>query len=417
MISTSTFDYEAIDGSGKSCEGQISAGSREQAIANLAGQGVFVTQMAEIGGHEKKVAGKQENREGFSWPSGNRVSAKQMLLVWRQLATGVEAGLSLLETLQIVEQQSDVPAVKALLGDLANRVKGGESMSDAMKAHSKVFSKMQVSMVAAGETAGMLEKVFESLVGFAERENEIKRRVQAALFYPVIVLAVAVISVIVILVFVIPTIIGAVSDSSMVLPLPTRMLLVIRDVVVYWGWLVLGLSAFGYWRFKLWTATEEGLLKFDAFKLRLPIVGNTIRKIAVARFARTLGTMAKSGINILEALSVLRDSLGNEALAVKTDEVKSGITQGQSIAKPLEETGEFPPMFIQVIALGEKTGRLDEMLIHAADAFDKDTEVAIDRLMVVLPTLIILVLAVVVGFILLSVLLPILEMQTAITGV
>ena len=172
----------------------------------------------------------------------------------------------------------------------------------------------------------------------------------------------------------------------------------------------------GIWAFRTWLATPEGRLKFDTFKLRVPVLGTAVRRIAVARFARTLGTLSRSGIGILEALRVLRDTLGNEALARKIDETAAGITQGQSIAEPLRKTGQFPPLLIQVIAMGEQTGRLDELLLQTADSYEKETAAAIARVMTILPAVLIVLLALVVVFILAAVLLPIVEMGTSMPG-
>jgi type II secretory pathway component PulF len=207
-----------------------------------------------------------------------------------------------------------------------------------------------------------------------------------------------------------------VADTTAILPLPTRILMAGSDFLRQWWWLLLVAITAAVWTFTRWLATPGGRLKFDTLKLRTPLLGPTLRKIAVGRFARTLGTLSRCGIQILEALHVLRDTLGNEALARTIDEVRRAITQGQSIAEPLRQTGQFPPLFIQVIALGERTGRLDELLLRAADSYEKETTAAVQRTMTVLPALFIVLLAMLVAFILAAVLLPIVNMQMAIPG-
>ncbi|WP_432800078.1 type II secretion system F family protein [Poriferisphaera sp. WC338] len=412
MTGLASYKYEAVGEHGASEQGQIEAPGRASAIRELTGRGLYVTDLSEVNGEPESAITPDDDANEIG--SIKRVKRGQMVMVWRQLATGMNAGLPLLNTLQIVSKQSDHSGIKQLLNQLAKRVQGGDALSDAIREHPKVFSRMQVSMVKAGETAGVLEEVFGSLTDFAEREHAVKQKVGGAMLYPMIVLGLAGLSVIVIMTFILPTIIDAVSDSSVELPLPTRILMSISYVMTYWGWLILIGIGIGWWKFRTWRNTDDGRFKFDGILLKMPVVGNTLRKIAVARFARALGTMSGSGIQILEALGVLRDSLGNEALGREIDNVKEAISQGAPIAKPLEATGQFPAMFIQVVSLGEKSGRLDELLVHAADAFDKETEAAIDRMMTVLPAVVILGLAFVVAFILASVLLPIMNMQNAV---
>jgi type II secretory pathway component PulF len=273
------------------------------------------------------------------------------------------------------------------------------------------FSRLEISMVGVGETAGMLEKVIGHLAEFAERELDVREKIRSAAAYPVFVLVLACVSVVVILAVIVPRVLGALGDVA-ALPWPTVVLMGLSRLLVGWGWLLAILAVGGVLALRHWLSRPAGRLAFDRFKLRLPVLGPALRRLAVSRFARTLGTLSGAGIGILEALHVLRDTLGNEALARKVDEVAAGVRRGESIAEPLRQTGEFPPLLIQVIALGERTGRLDELLLRTADGYEKETAAAIQRAMAVLPAAFIVLLAVVVLFVLAAVLLPIVNMET-----
>ena len=403
------FQYSALDAGGREATGAIEAASRNEAIADLAQRGLYVTHM-DAEGNLAPVA--RSLVQGF----GRRLSARVMAGLWRQLATAVEAGLPLLTALRVTGEQSDHARLRELLDDLARRVAAGESLSGAMAAQGGRFTRMQVSMVRAGETAGVLDDVLASLAEFAERELDIRERIRSAATYPTIVLALAVISVIVIMTFILPRILNALVESGATLPAPTRLLMGFSGLLQTWGWLIALLLVAAGAGFRAWVGMPTGRLAFDRFKLRIPILGPTLLKVAVARFARALGTLSRSGIEIIEALQVLRDTLGNEALAQAVDEVRSAITEGQSIAAPLGQTGMFPPMFIQIVDLGERTGRLDELLLRCADAYDKECTAAIGRAMTVIPALFIVALALLIGFILAAVLLPIVSMQSGLAA-
>ena len=411
-----SFRYSAIDRARRAAGGLLDAPTRGEAIRVLAARSLFVTDIVE----ESATPGSRARAAGgdVELPAvlKRHVPLRVRAAMLRQLATAVEAGLPLLTAIRAIRDQSEHPAALALLSDLGDRVQAGQSLSEAMAAHRRNFTPLHISMARAGETAGVLEQVLASMADFAERELDIREKVRSAAMYPAIVLALTAGSILVILTFILPRILEAVTDATMVLPLPTRILLSLSTLLRGWGWLLLVGLIVGVWGFRRWLATPDGRLAFDAFKLRIPVLGQTLRKAAVARFARTLGTLSRSGIEILESLRVLRDTLGNEALAREVDGVAAAITQGQPIAEPLGATGQFPAMFIQVTALGERTGRLDEMLLRAADAYDRETAASIQRTMTVLPSIFIVVLSLVVAFILAAVLLPIVQMQAALPG-
>ena len=407
-----TYSYTALDPAGQTVTGELDANGRAQAIAELAERSVFVTDI-----DERQAGAGQTARSGLRL-GGRRVRPRARAMMLRQLATALQAGLPMLAALQVVVEQAENEALRSLVSDLAESVRSGEPLSRGMADHPREVSNLEVSMVRVGETAGVLDQVMMHLSDFAERDVETREKIRSAATYPIFVLALAAISIVVVVTVILPPVIGAVTEGvgAVSLPAPTRILLGFSHLLRSYGWLLALVLVGGIWAFRLWVSRPAGRLAFDSFKLRIPVLGSAIRRIAVARFARTLGTLSKSGIQILEALHVLRDTLGNEALARKVDEVAGHITQGQSIAEPLRRTGEFPPLLIQVIAMGEKTGRLDELLLQTADAYEKDTAAAIQRLMTLLPALLIVAMALVVAFILAAVLLPIVGMQTAIPG-
>ena len=416
-----SFQYSALDATGRSVNGLIDAASRAEAIARLSERSIYVTDV-DSSDHSGKADHKSDVQPSpaaeLPLPWRRRVSLRLHAAMLQQLATALGAGLELLPALRVVQQQAANEALQTLVGDLAQRVRSGESLSEAMAKHPGDFSRLETSMVRVGETAGVLEQVMRHLSDFAERDLEVREKIRSAAAYPVFVLALALISVVIIITVILPGVISTVTESvgTLALPLPTRILMGISSVLRSFGWLLAIGLALLIWAFRSWLARPEGRLSFDTFKLRIPVLGTAIRRIAVARFARTLGTLSKSGIQILDALRVLRDTLGNEALACKIDEAAAGIRQGESIAEPLRKTGEFPPLLIQVIAMGEKTGRLDELLLQTADAHEKETSAAIQRVMTILPAVFIVLLALVVAFILVSVLLPIINMQTSLSG-
>ena len=407
------YAYSAIDENSTAVTGEIDAPARAEAIALLTDRDLFVTDIEVC-----RAPAATRAASVLLLFRRRRVRPQAKAAMLRQLATALQAGLPLLSALRVIQQQADSEGLRTLANELAEGVRSGESLSEAMAAHQREFSPLEASMVRVGETAGVLDEVMAHLAEFAERDVDVRRQIRSAATYPLFVLSLAAISVVVIVTVILPRVVQSVSEGvgDVALPAPTRILLAISGGLTSYWWLVLIILAAGIGGMRAWLARPGGRLAFDQFKLRIPVLNKAIRRIAVARFARTLATLSKAGIQILEALRVLRDTLGNEVLARKVDQAAAGITHGQSIAEPLRQTGEFPPLLIQVIAMGERTGRLDDLLLQTADTYEKETAAAIERVMTVLPAVMILILALVVVFILAAVLLPIVEMQTSVPG-
>lgn len=379
-------------------------------MARLAAAGSFVTEITQSAG----AAASDTVRPASLLPGRRRLKGRAKAALFRQQSVALRAGLNLLATLRVVREQAESPAAGGLIEDLAQRVQAGEALSEAMAGQGPTFTPLEVAMVRVGETAGVLDRIMGSLTDFAERDLEVREKLRGAALYPLIVMGLGLLSIVVVLVFILPRITAVIGESGQALPLPTRVLMGVSDVLRSPGGIALGLAAVGggagLW---LWSRKPAGRLAIDRVKLRLPVVGDAVRRVAMARFARTLGTLSGAGVPIVESMRIIRNTLGNEALAREVDAAAAGIVQGKSIAEPLRETGRFPPLMIQVIAMGEQTGRLDEMLIDTADAYDRETAAALQRVMTVVPVLFILVLAVFVAFVLAAALLPVMTMDFA----
>ncbi|MEM1026609.1 MAG: type II secretion system F family protein [Planctomycetota bacterium] len=405
------FAYKALTSHGAASDGRIEAASRAAAVQLLSQRGEFVLEIDENAGPSGRAAGSVRFP---MWRNG--ITPRQRLALLRQLSVALDAGLTLVVALKVVADQADTPALRALATQLIEAVRRGDALSDAMglAGNGRLFSTMQVSMVRAGETAGALEDVMKSLTKFAERDLAVREKLRSAAIYPVLVLALALVSIVIILTFILPSILSSLEDTGADLPLPTLILMQASNTLRSpWGLLlVVGLvaSGIGFWR---WRRTATGRLSLDSWKLRMPVLGVALRKVAVARFARVLGTLSAAGIGIVESMRIVRDTLGNEVLAQRIDHAAEEIVRGRSIADPLGEDGMFPPLLVQVVAMGERTGKLDTLLMQLADTYEKETEVALGRVMSILPAVLILGLAVVVAFILAAALLPIVNMSLA----
>jgi type II secretory pathway component PulF len=387
----------------------IEAADRRSAIAELAGSGLFASDICE------KAAGSRAEEIGLLTGivklGASRISSKDILAVTSQLSTALRAGLPVLNALEIIGAQQHKKAMKELLEILAKAVSSGKSLSDAMAERPRIFDDLYVSMVRVGETGGILEQTMTQLSNLLSRDEKIRTNMKNAAAYPIFVLVIGLISVVIMLTKILPKIIDTISGGVSMLPLPTRMLMGISDFLVSFGWLAAILVGAGVYGFLRWKRSDQGRLKWDTFMLKLPVLGSVLRTIAVGRFARTLGALTKSGITILHALSVVRDTLGNELLGREIDDVASKVKMGQSLAEPLSESGCFPPLLVQIVSVGEQTGKLDELLLNAADTFDEESDAAITRFMAIFPAVLILLLALVIGFIIAATILPIVAME------
>ncbi len=406
------FSYKAVSRDGKPAAGIIEAVDRKSAVSLLAQRGQFALEIQEaVPGAVPQALSIQESPSLFI---SGRISSRDILLVTEQITTALRAGLPILQTLEIVAQQQNKLPIRRILEQLAQAVRSGRSLSEAMAEYPAVFPALYRSMVQVGETGGILEETMQQLVRLLSREHKIQSSFKNASAYPIFVLTVGLISIIVILVWILPQLIEALGTEPSALPLPTRMLMGTSRFLLYYGWLLAaGLTASLY-AFLRWKRTDDGLLRWDAFKLQVPLLGPVLRTLSVGRFARTLGSLTKCGIPILEALHVVRDTLGNEVLARQIDHVCEEVKAGSDLARPLGQSGLFDPLLVQIVSIGEQTGKLDEMLLQAADTFDEQADSTLQRYMSLVPALLILMLAAVIFFLIAATLLPVIGMDLSV---
>ena len=395
------FYYRALDTAGAVVRGTLEADNRNLVIESLLHQNYTIVEIKE---DRNKEAAKKSSLNITLFES---VKINDLSLFTRQLSTMVSAGLPIVRSFQILEEQTRSPMLRRAVGDIRTNLEGGMALNDCMAQHPKIFSPMYVSMVKAGETGGALDTILSRLADTLERDREINSKVKSASIYPIMILCVALLVVIFILTFVMPVFVEQFTSSGTELPAFTAFFMgvsyFIRDngllLLIVIVLLVVGLK---------WVGTKpNGRLFFDRLYLNLPIVGKAINRIAVSRFTRILGTLIKSGVPILEALEVLRGVVGNRVISDAIGEARDSIREGQSVAAPIAATGVFEPMVTQMISVGEETGALDDMLERMAVFYDNEVNFAIDALLKSLEPIMIIFVAGIIGAIIIATYLPI----------
>jgi type IV pilus assembly protein PilC len=345
-----------------------------------------------------------------------KVKTRDVVIVTRQFATMINAGLPLVQALQILAKQTTNPTIREAVEKVVYEVESGRTLADALKDHPKLFSQLYTNMVAAGEAGGILDTILLRLATFLEKSEALGRKVKGAMIYPAVVLTVAVGAIVILLLFVIPTFQTMFASFNQELPLPTRVVIGLSDFLQnYWIWLLIGGIGGGF-LFKRWIATSSGRLAFDTLMLRMPLLGSLVRKSAVARFTRTLGTLLSSGVSILEGLEITARTAGNRVIHDAVMGSRASIAGGESIAEPLRLSGVFPPMVTQMINVGEETGDLDGMLTKIADFYDEEVDVAVESVLKALEPALIVILGTIVGGMIVAMYLPIFGMVSAIQG-
>ncbi len=407
-----TFEYEAISATGAPRKGVLEAASRAEASRVLLQRGETATAIVATAQPEQRpvsAASTAVNRKRTGRPSMRKVEIAALV---RELATALEAGLPLVTALRTIRRQAAGKGPEAVLDHLIDRVEAGESLHKAGLSYGPPFDDLILGMLRAADASGESSVVLHQLADLLERGIELRREVIGAVFYPLIVATLILSSAIILVTVLIPRLMEPLLAAGVkTLPLPTRILLGLSDFLASW-WLVciaiVVLSVMG-WRF--WIAAPENRLRWDAWKLRVPVLGRLLRDIAVARFTRTMGTLAAAGLPLLECLNITRDTLVNTAMMQAIDTVQAQVTEGKPLADPLEKSGLFPPLLVQVVNLGERSGRLETMLTHAATAFDRQVNVSIKLFTKAFPPLLIIIMAALGAFVLAAILLPLLELQ------
>ena len=345
-----------------------------------------------------------------------KVKTRDIVIITRQFATMINAGLPLVQALQILAKQTQNPSIRETVEKVVFEVESGRTLADALKDHPKLFSQLYVNMVAAGEAGGILDTILLRLATFLEKSEALARKVKGAMIYPAVVLTVAMGAIVILLLFVIPTFQTMFASFNQELPLPTRIVIGLSNFLQgYWLWLLIGGTGAGF-LFRRWIATSSGRLIFDRLMLHAPLLGSLVRKSAVARFTRTLGTLLSSGVSILEGLEITARTAGNRVIHDAVMGSRASIAGGESIAEPLRQSGVFPPMVTQMINVGEETGDLDGMLTKIADFYDEEVDVAVESLLKALEPALIVILGTIVGGMIVAMYLPIFGMVSAVQG-
>ncbi len=404
------YEYQAIaKATGKTVKGIIDADSPAAARRKLREQELYPTSLAESFG----VAGPSGRVEPMRG-SGGRVSRRDVAVMTRQLAVLLHAGMPLVEALGALLEQTSNARLKKTIYDIRGKVNEGQRLADAMGQHKRIFTDLYVSMVGAGESSGALEQVLLRLADILERQVKLTNRVRSALAYPILMALFGVGVIAFLMLFIVPKIAAMFERQDRVLPLITRMLMASVDLVSQWWW-VLALIVFAIvvlWR--AWVARPEGRRVWDRIKLRVPVAGTLYNRMLCGRFSRTLGTMLQSGLTMMNALDVVKSVLQNRVMEMAMDDVKSGVRRGRDLAVPLRETGVFPPMLIHMVELGERSGELESMLLKVADWYDDEVEMSVDAVVSLLEPVMIVIMGLFVGFLVLSILLPIMQMSQGI---
>jgi type IV pilus assembly protein PilC len=345
-----------------------------------------------------------------------KVKEKDIIVFCRQFSTMIDAGLPIIQCLDILQSQQENATFKKMLKTIKDSVESGVTLADSLKKYPKHFDNLFVNMIAAGEAGGILDVILKRLSGYMEKAAKLKSKVKGAMVYPAITIFVAVVVVAVILIFVIPVFQEMFSEFGSGLPAPTRVVIAMSDFVKSKiHWMIIGLVLFGI-VFKKYYSTDKGRVTVDALMLKMPVIGMLLRKVAVAKFTRTMGTMLSSGVAILEALDIVAKTSGNRVVENAIYSVRSGISEGRTMADPLQNSGVFPAMVCQMIAVGESTGALDAMLEKIADFYDEEVDQAVENLTAMIEPMMIVFLGIVVGGLIVAMYLPIFKMAGAIQG-
>jgi len=406
------FEYKALDAHGKTLQGLRESDSPKTLRGVLRREGVFLT---EVVGQKQADAAAAREVNVRRWMVG-RISAEDLAIATRQLAVLVHAGVPLVEALTALVEQVDKEKMKRVLGDVKQRVNEGSALADALAAHPKVFGDLFVNMIRAGEHSGALEIVLVRLADFTESQARLRSKILGTLAYPVLMMIIGSFVLGILFTVVIPKVTKIFEDTKASLPWMTRVLIGFTGIVTNWWWAILLGLVGAIWGFVRWKRTPAGRARWHRFVLTVPIFGRLARIIAIGRFSRTLSTLLKSGVPLLTAMDIVKNVVGNDRLAEVIEQARDAIREGESIAAPLKRSGEFPPLVHHMVAIGERSGALEEMLANVATAYEDQVDTTVAALTSLLEPLMIVAMGVVVAFIVFSVLMPILQLNTLAGG-
>jgi len=396
------FQYTARTLKGELVNDKIDLPSRDDVIAHLRKNRMVVVQV------------RQAPTELRLPKLGAGIKTRDVVVFTRQFATMINAGLPLVQALDILAQQTENKRLAETTRQVVYDVESGHTLADALRKHPKAYSDLYVNMVAAGEAGGILDTILVRLAQFLEKNDAIVRKVKGAMIYPGVIISVAVIAISVLLIFVIPTFQNMFASVNLDLPLPTRIVIGMSNVLKHYWWAIIAVMVGSVFMINRYYKTAPGRLQIDALLLRLPVLGDVIRKAAVSRFTRTLSTLISSGVSILDGLEITARTAGNMVIHNAVMESRASIAGGETIAAPLQKSAVFPPMVISMIAVGEQTGGLDEMLSKIADFYDDEVDAAVSALLSLMEPIMIVVLGVIVGGMVVAMYLPIFDMVNAV---
>ena len=401
-----TFAYVGRSKSGAVRKGELVAKSRDEAVDQLRKQSVVVTSLEEKGA-----------KEGFKLGFGNGMTEKDLVVFTRQFGTMINAGLPLIQCLEILSTQSENATLRKAVGEIKGQVEGGSTFSDALRKHPKIFDDLYCNMVNAGEVGGLLDTILGRLSKHIEKAMKLKSQIKSAMVYPAAICGIAAIVITVLMIWVIPVfekMFKEMSGGKMALPAPTQLVIDMSNFVQSYWYVILGVIFGGVMVFKKYYATAQGRLTVDKLVLKLPVFGDLIRKASVAKFTRTLGTLISSGVPLLEALSICAKTAGNKVIENVLMDARVSISGGKTISEPLAKSETFPKMVTHMISVGESTGALDNMLGKIADFYEDEVDAAVTNLTALLEPMMMVFLGVTVGFIVIAMYLPIFTMASAI---
>lgn len=393
-----TFAYTARTLGGELKTATMDAASRDEVVAQLRRQKLIVVKIDEE---------KAKKRMG-------RIKTRDIVIFTRQFATMINAGLPLVQALDILSKQSENKALQDVTRQVVYDVESGHTVADALRRHPKAFPDLYVNMVAAGEAGGILDTILLRLATFLEKNDALVGKVKSAMIYPAVIMSVAVVAIVVLLIFVIPVFQNMFASVNLSLPLPTRVVIGLSSFLKHYWWLMGAGIWGGIFMLRQYYRAPAGRLQVDRFMLRVPVLGDLLRKSAVSRFTRTLGTLISSGVSILDGLEITAKTAGNQVIHNAIMESRSSIAGGDTISAPLQKSNVFPPMVISMIAVGEQTGGLDEMLSKIADFYDTEVDTAVSGLLSLMEPIMIVFLGVIVGGMVVAMYLPIFDMINAV---
>lgn len=402
------FDYKALTASGEQVTGIIDADSSADARAKLRKQGVFPTDVTES---DEKVDLRSDQAISRIF---QRIKPMDVAVFTRQMATLLGSGLQLVQGLNALIDQLEKSPLKRVIIGVRDDVNAGKSFADALRKFPRVFPPLYINMIQAGEAAGALDLVLERLADLTEKNVKMRNHIRSVMVYPALVACIGVVMVVFLLVKVVPTITDIFAETKQALPLPTVILLNVSDFLRGYWWVIIFITTGLYFLFTAWKKGKKGRLVLDRIKLRLPLVGSLIRKIAVVRFSRTLSTLLSSGAPLLGSMEIVKTIVNNTSIANSIEEAIEAIRAGHSVAGPFRKSRVFPPIVVHMISIGESSGALEPMLDKIAQSYEDEVESSVSAMTSLMEPIMIVIMGVVVGYIVLSILLPIFQMSDAI---